>query len=523
MTPSENKYNVWIYCILVISASLIAFHVVSNIKISPDGMRFGMISEQILSGNGIRVPLIRLEDNYVPINGTVPFLDQLPLGPILYALMGGLTHESYLPAQALNLISHVLIAIFSFLLMKQLCGRKSIALLTGILVSFSYPLLWAANHISTEPLFIAITVAAIYFLTLSRDSRNYQFRRNFLLAGLCASVSIMTRNAGIAIIPVFFWEALVLVKNKRPEYKRLSTVFAISLPVITALSIFIRNYIVSGSLRGFEQASPERSLPEAFAGTLKMMFDQFHLGGNAIILIKLSVLVFIGFIIFSVDIRKKLLKSVTEGLDLTIVFMISYTALICLTMAKQQWRYELRFVYPLVPFMFILVLHMITLMWNSIKERAYKLSIAGMILSISIVAIGSCYKTIVNIQEFSYKQEEAYSIQSSCAFDWIKQNVAKDMIIVTNRPFHLGFFGGYPTVALPHKRFNSTINVPEDMERILPERMLKFGARVVALFEESEERYEGKYIADLFNKREGSDILSLTYECPDGVVYYLKE
>ncbi len=392
-----------------------------------------------------------------------------------------------------------------------------------MLVSFSYPLLRATNHISTEPLFIAFTVAVIYFLTLSRDSRDHRFRRNFLIAGLCASISIMTRNAGIAIIPVFFWEALVLFKNRRPEYKRLSTVLAISLPVITALSIFIRNYIVSGSLRGFDQASPERSLPEALDGTLKMMFDQFHLGGNAIILIKFSVLVFIGFIIFSADIRKKLLKSVTEGLDLTIVFMVSYTALICLTMAKQQWRYELRFVYPLVPFMFIIVLHMITLMWNSIKERVYKLSIAGMILSISIVAIGSCYKTIVNIQEFSYKQEKTYSLLSSCAFDWIKQNVAKDTIIATNRPFHLGFFGGYSTVALPHKRFNPTINVPEDMERLLPERMSGFGAWILALFEEAEEQYEGRYVAGLFNTSMSNSKFDLAYECKNGVVYKRKE
>ena len=482
-----------------------------------------MISEQILSGNGIRVPLVRLEDNYIPVNGTIPFLDQLPLVPILYALMGGLTHESFLPAQALNLISHVAIAIFTFLLMKQLCSRKSIALLTGMLVSFSYPLLWATNHISTEPLFIAITLAVIYFLTLSRNSDRTRFRRNFLLAGLCASLSIMTRNAGIAIIPVFFWEALVLVKNKRPEYKRLSTVFAIALPVMTAMTLFIRNYMVSGSLRGFEQVSPDRSLPEAFAGTMKMMFDQFHLGANAIILIKLSVLVFIGVVIFNAGLRKKLLKSATEGLDLTIVFMVSYTALICLTMAKQQWRYELRFVYPLVPFLFIVSLHVIALIWDSLKERAYKVSTAGLILSLSIIAAGSCYKTVVNIQEFSYKQEKANSIQSSCAFEWIKANVATDTVIVTNRPFHLGFFGGYPTVALPHKRFNSTINVPENMELVLPERMSKFGASAVALFVKAEERYEGKYIADLFNKREGNDILSLTYECPDGVVYHLKE
>ena len=481
-----------------------------------------MISEQILSGNGIRVPLIRLEDRYIPVNGAIPFLDQLPLVPILFALMGGLTHESYLPAQALNLLSHVAIAFFTFLLMKQLCGRKSIALLTGMLVSFSYPLLWATNHISTEPLFVAMTAGTMYFFVLSRNAGHGRYSRHILIAAAFAGTSILTRNAGIAVIPVFFWALFVLFIKKRPEAKYPSNILAIALPVITIMTLFLRNYMVSGSLRGFEQVSPERSLPEAFAGIMQMIYDQFHLGGNAIILIKLSALVFIGAIFISADLRKKLSKSMGEGLDLIIVFMISYTALICLTMATQQWRFEVRYMYPLVPFLFVVCNLMIVFLWDSIGlTKLKKISLAGMVLSLSIVTLGSCYKTYVNFHEFSYKQEKAYALLSSCAFDWIKANIAEDTVIVTNRPFHLGFFGGYPTVALPHKRFNPTIIVPEDMERVLPQQMLKFGASAVALFVEAEEQYEGKYIATLFNKRGSDDNFSMAYECSDGVVYTL--
>ena len=468
--------------------------------------------------------MIRLEDNYVPVNGAIPFLDQLPLVPILFAVMGGLTPETYLPAQLLNMISHMAIAIFTFLLMQKLYDKKSIALLTGILVSITYPLLKAAQLISSEPLFIALTVASIYFLTLSRASSENEFRRNFLLAGLCASASIMTRNAGIAIISVFFWEAIILLKNKRPEFKDLSTILAISLPVITTMTIFIRNYMISGSLRGFEQASPERSLPEAFAGTMKMMFEQFHLGGNAIVLIALFVLLFVFSIVVSTNLRAMLRKLIPAGLDVVVIFILSYTALVCLTMAAQQWHYELRFMYPLVPFLFVISMLMIVSLWDTVKLTGFKkLSLVGMILSLSILTVGVCYKTFVNRHDFLNKQERAYSILNSCTFEWIKNNYDVKTIIATNRPFHLGFFGGYPTIALPHKRFNPTINVPENMETVLPERMVKFGAQVLALFEKADERYEGKYIATLFNKREGDDILSLTYECPDGVVYELKE
>ncbi len=177
-SPFKQQYDIWIYVILIITSALAGLLVVKNIKISPDAMRFGLISQQILSGNGIRVPIIRLEDNYVPVKGAIPFLDQMPLLPILLALLGGVTPQNFLPAQIVNLISHAVISLFIYLIMKNLCNR-GIALLTGIIVSFSYSLLWLTNHISSDPLFVALTVATMFFLILTRNSNRYQFSRNF--------------------------------------------------------------------------------------------------------------------------------------------------------------------------------------------------------------------------------------------------------------------------------------------------------------------------------------------------------
>jgi hypothetical protein len=521
MKISLNKNAVLIYSILIISSASAALYVVDNIKISPDSMRFGLISQQILSGNGIRVPLIRLEDDYVPVNGTIPFLDQLPLVPLLYAAMGGVTSEKYLPAQVLNVISHVVTALFTFLLMRKMYDNQYTALLAGILVSLSYPMMKATHQMSSEPLFIALTMAAIYFLILSRDSR---FSRNFFIACIFASASIFARNAGVAILPVLFWEAFYSYRKRRPGSEYKPPVLALTIPLFTTASIFIRNYIISGSLRGFHQASPDRLFSEAIAGTIDMIFQQFLLGENAVILIKLSMVFFAFCVLFSSKLRNRLSISMSAGLDTILVFALSYTTLICLTMARQQWHYELRFVYPLVPVLFFIIIVMIVCAWDSVKFKKFsRASLIGMILTLSLLAIGTVKKTYSNTLIFSYKQEKAYALLNSCAYDWIKDNLPKDMIIATNRPFHLGFFGGYSTVALPHKRFNPTINVPEDMESVLPERMTKFGAQVLALFEEADERYEGKYIAALFNKRESNDKFYLAYECSDGVVYTLKE
>lgn len=519
----KNKYEIWIYSILITSSVLSASIAVKNIKISPDSMRFGLVSKQILSGNGIRVPVIRLEDNYVPVNGAIPFLDQMPLLPILFAIMGGVTYQNHIPAQVLNLFCHVATAIFTFLIMKKLC-TKGIALLTGILVSFPYPLLFNTHHISSETLFVALISAAIYFLILSRDSEHHHSSRNLFIASICSVAAILTRNAGIAMIPVFFWEAFIILKNKRPGTKHLSAIVAITLPVITTAAMFVRNYIISGSLRGFSTASPDRPYIEAFKGTIEMIFRQFTLGKISTIMIALAVAAVVFYILINSGSRKEIMTFLRKGLDLIIVFMLGYTILIGITMAKQQWRFDLRYVSPLVPFLFISSIFMIFFIFESIKFKGfYKLSLCGMILFFSIITFGNFYKTFLNFSEFFNKQEKAYSILNSCTYKWLMKSYGKNILIATNRPYHLSFFGGYSTIALPHKRFEPTIHVPDDMESILPKRMSKIGAQVIALFEEAEEQYEGSYITELFNKRETNDKFILAHECSDGVVYNLKQ
>jgi 4-amino-4-deoxy-L-arabinose transferase-like glycosyltransferase len=520
----RNSSDIWLPSILIIASAVAAFLVVINIKITPDSMRFGLVAEQIMSGNGIRVPVIRLEDDYVPVNGAIPFLDQMPLLPLIFALLGGISPHNFLPAQILNILCHVAISVFTFLLMANLCGSKRIALLTGILVSFSYPLLKLTHIISSEPLFIALTTAAVYYLLLSRDSGRSGTGRSLFISSLCAGAAIMTRNAGIALVPLFFWEAAHFYKRKNIEKGFISRILAVLIPVAVSVAMFFRNYLLSGTFRGFNQASPERPYADAFVGTINMIFEQFQIGKNGVIMIVCAIVILLLYVLVNAERRRDTLAYLRNGLDLIMVFITSYTGLVFLTMAKQQWRYELRYVTPLVPFLFILSVAIIVFIWGNSKSRKFAtLSLIGLTLSLGVLSAGNFYKTYLNIPEFSHRQERQYSILNSCTYQWIKDNCEEDDFIATNRPFHLSFFGGYSTIALPHKRFNPTIHVPENMGSVLPDRMLRVGSRTLALFEKAEARYEGGYIESLFNVRGSNDRFDLAYECGDGVVYYLRE
>jgi hypothetical protein len=524
-TYFKNKLTIFLFGILLISSILSALFAVKNIKISPDSMTYALISQEIKSGNGIKLPIIYdINDNYVFIDGAVPYVGEPPLLPILLALLGGITPQNLLAAQIINVISHVVISIFTFMIMKKIYNI-SIALLSGILVSVSLPLLWNANRMLSEPLFIAATVASLYFLILSRHFDSDKFIRNLFIAGICTSAAILTRFAGVALMPLFLWVTFILVKNKSITLRHISTILTTILPFFTTGALFIYTYIISGSIHGWNPPSPERSYLDAFLVTIKMILQQFQLGERPDTLIAIFLVLFILYMIMNDNVRRELQKYVHSGLDLIIFFTISYIAVITYAMAKSQSVIEVRYVSPLVPFIFILCMIILVVVWETTRLKGFpKLSLCGLILSLCVITFGDVYKTFLNSGELFFSKDVGhYRILNSPTYKWIKENYKENVIFTSNRPYHLSFFGGYSTIRLPHKRFEKNTPIPDNMESLLPNRMSKFGSRVLALFDEVDELHEGSYLANLFRIRKDDKNFVLMHDFSDGVVYELKE
>jgi hypothetical protein len=525
-TACKNKHDIWLYSILIITASLASLLSVHNIIISSDSIRYGLVSQELLAGNGLRIPVIGTSfgfDNMIPDNGTVPFIVQPPLLPIVLALLGGIAPYDYLVAQILNAVCHVAISVFTFLLMRYYCNNI-ISLITGILVSLSIPMLWNAHHLTSESLFIGLTAAAIYYLTVSRNSEHYRRNRTLLATGIFTSAAIMTRYAGIALLAVLFWEAFLLIKNKKRVITYKYLILTLTVPVFTLIILFARNYLILGTLRGIEIPPPERSYLESLTGTIKMLFMQFHLGPRSSIVAVSIMMLCIIYIALNNNARREVAKHFHSGLDIILIFIASYTSLIYITLAKEQPHFEFRYVSPLAPFLFIITVYIIVSVWECLQfKRLSRLSLYGTILSLAVITLTICYKTYLVMPEFFYKQEKVYSIIHTCIYDWIKKTFEKHTIIATNKPFRLSFFGGYSTIVLPNRKYVLSAPIPEDMENMLPERMSEVGAEVLALIEEVKDEHFGNYVADLFNKKESNNKFILTHECNDGVIYTLKE
>ncbi len=516
----QNKYAIWIYVLIItvsVSAALLA---VKNIRLTPDSITYSLVSQQIIAGNGLKVPMIFFERGNVPVNGMVPLLIHPPLLPIMLALLGGVTPQSYLAAQILNVVCYMSISIFTFLLMRIFCD-ESIALLTAILVSISTPLLYVTHHIWTEPLFIALTVAAIYFLVVSRHSEGFLYRRNLFIAGICASAAIMTKYSGITLLVVFFWEAVLSLKNKRLWSKYKYTILAMTLPVITMVIIFARNYIISGLYNGYSW-SIKSSYQYAIEGAIKMFFLQFLLGKYMGALIVIFMVVFILYILLNVNLRRDLPKYFHSGMDLILIFIIGYLALIVYTFAEINPKLVTYYMAPLVPFLFIITIFIIVFTWERIRfQRFHRLSQVGIILFLSIITLGNCYKTYLFSPELFDKNEPFYSILHSCTYNWVIENYKKNTIIATNNPFNLSWFGGYSTVSLSWEWYENDTR-PEDIASEVNNMMVKAGAQVIVLFKK-DFQWWNEFTRRFISKIEDNDALMLTHECSDGLVYALKK
>jgi 4-amino-4-deoxy-L-arabinose transferase-like glycosyltransferase len=139
----------------------------------------------------------------------------------------------------------------------RLWGRRA-GLLAGLIAAVYPPLVLVGSSLMTEPLFIALLLAAVLAALIARDSRHR--RRWEVLTGLLVGLGALTRGNGIALlVPICF-----LVWSHRP---RLSWRSAFSpLIVIAATAMTLTPWLVRNA-REFHQPVLTTETGFAVAGT----------------------------------------------------------------------------------------------------------------------------------------------------------------------------------------------------------------------------------------------------------------
>ncbi len=497
-----------------------------------DSRRYALVSQQLCLGRGLRCPVFDLHDR-PDSSGTVPFTLQAPLLPLVLASMGGVTSSRTWPARALNVASLVMTCVFSFLIASRLCGITA-GVVAGITVAVSSPLLLAARYILTETLFIFLFVASVGLLQASRHAKP---RWCFLIgSGLAAAAATATRYTGIALLPLFFWEASVIWR--RGGSKRALITICLTIPLMLAYlaALWTRNVFISGHVWGSTTPADQPreagwSLFEAVRGMMAMTAAQFGVwginfksvikGALAVILIGTPASIAMSRLKHRTTSRLELLE---RGLDIVLVAAVSYFGLLVCHLWSHQAVFEYRFATPLVPLLFIAMVATVTQGWRSLDStRLRRWACWALVATLTLIVL------YVARQSFKWSaglNENISEIPTTETYEWLVNNAEKERVIVTNQPFILSFSTGQSALRLPNRVFDPWAHIPQDMYELLPNEMSRVGANYLVIFSAREglrADHWGDFIAALSRREPISNRLTIVWDCPDGVIYKMKE
>lgn len=504
---------------LAVSVGLLATH---RMRLTPDSMRYALVSQEIVSSGKLRYRIIPFEAslNQPDANGTVAMLEQPPMFPMLLALLGSVEPDRLWPARVVNVCSHVVIAVVSMLMASHFCGR-AVGFLVGVTVTVMAPLVLVCHFCWSESLFTALLVCSVWFLLMSRRAGVHSYC--YWASGFFAAAAIATRFAGVALLPLFLWDAVRVWKSVGLKKGLKHPALSGSVCVVVIAGLLIRNLLLSGSIRGFDQPSPGCSWFDVYRGMVGLIGAQCGIRGFGEVFCSVTV---IGAIAVSVAVCLKKLNSrryFRDGFDLILLFMGSYTLAISYAMLEYQPRFEYRFMTPLLPFILVWVAVIADIIFHGLRRIGPKrIARYGIVTFFLLLALSQGYRTFSGRRNLLAPGRVTQVIINSQTYRWLVERCPADSIVATNAPYEVAFYAERAALRMPSRDWNSRSVLPEDMETKLPQRMSQLGARYLVLFASPEgldEQHFGSTLAALSRREAVGQQVVMVYECPDGVVY----
>lgn len=170
---------------------------------------------------------------------------QPPLYSMILAATSVLTGKPVMHAAALlNVMLAAALVLVILVTVSRITHSTPVLMVIGVLACFSVPLTAVWSMAWTEPLFILVA-----FLAMLTASGNRHPTFSPLLAGLLAAFAVMTRYAGIVLIPIM--AGFLLLSGDGNVRQRLRHAAIYCIPVTATLVLYVvRNCILSGTAFG---------------------------------------------------------------------------------------------------------------------------------------------------------------------------------------------------------------------------------------------------------------------------------
>lgn len=353
--------------------------------------------------------------------------------------------ESYFLAKLVSLIFAVLSIALIYLLIEKRFGKMSLLITT--VISFNLLFLWYSTMILSEAMFLFVSLLAIVFFekkfSIKLEKLN-DLKFPIIFAVLLA-FTFFTRSIGLALAI----SAFVFLSLKK-EWKKLAVIFVLFALLLTPW--FYRNEIVYANV---EKLSPfktffliDASHPEL--GTITAIDFVFRLGENAYFYFFKSIpetlfspldaitwfypnplLEIFGLIISSVFIYG-LISAIKKKIGLIEVYTITYLLFLL------SWGYidsgaVDRFLYPIIPFIFIYFVSGLLIFLENFKKEIKPFTPQKTLVYVLILLLAvSLVSDIYYISTLNERQNKSAWKNFLTATDFIDKNVSQEAVIIAN-------------------------------------------------------------------------------------------
>ena len=342
----------------------------------PDTAQALSVARNVRDGNGFSTGIIYYEEHYQLKTWPAP-QTVFPIGfPAMIAVLGS-TGLSLRLASLWIGVAGFLLAPLLICVAAQRMGRRPATGLLLAAVWLCFPMLWHnVWECQTEMMFITLTLGSLILL-----QSPWLGTRRLLLAGIFAAIAFSLRYAGIfwlmAVGGVFLMQ---FVRQRWSAVQQAATFFAI--PCMLAITLFARNSMLVGDIKGGNNKAVHRTLKEAgesayYAVSRLAGLDKSSLFAGK--LAEVATVVGLGLLVSAAfmccirmhrpESRRYFTTGTTGDSTIFLYLGVSLAALIGLEKTTSI-NLSPRMFFPLIPFSLLAVAELISRMLVTLPERS---------------------------------------------------------------------------------------------------------------------------------------------------------
>lgn len=380
----------------------------------PDTAQALSVARNFQNGDGFKTGIIYYEEHY-SLNAWPAPQTVFPIGyPSMMAGLAGIGIPLRTTPAVIGMTGFFLVPLLICIASMRM-GCKPVAAFSLATMWLCFPMLWHnVWERQTEMMFVSLTLSSLILL----QSESIKYRRLFL-AGLLAAVAMTLRYAGVFWLISVGLAFLIQIPQRRfAAIKHAVTFFVI--PTIVVASLFARNIMLVGDLKGGSTKEVHRTLKEAatnayYAASRLSGLDKTNLvTGHAAELAAAT-----GFCLLAIAIVVSLVRLITSGrrkalaippIGYSVVFLyiaVSLTALIGLEKTTSI-NLSPRMLFPLIPFVLTASADVVSRLLAVIPDEAFvarsqrRVVIVGFILMVGSV-LGGQFRAADEVRNYVHR------------------------------------------------------------------------------------------------------------------------